>query len=285
MAACRAAEFDRVLALLGLLGLALAAIVLGVMLVRGNTLIPPEGDLTKSLTFDGALGLYYLTLAFYLPIARFSPAGRGLWLRAIVVIGLYSYGIETIQIFRGIDPRFSDAGSSWDQFFGIVFGLVAVAQIIVFITLAVRFFRLPASLIVLAIRYASGATVLAFAAGAWMSAIQGRGVGEEGNLLPLHALGFHALQAIPLLGWLLGRSSLAGSSSRRLVHLAGAGWIAACLAVAWQTQAGRAVADPSPAAFTAFLLLMPWAGAFLFAVFAWQRAAPHPHRPVREHTA
>jgi hypothetical protein len=270
--AYRAAECDRVLALLGVLGLALAAIIFGVMLVRGNTRIPPEGDLTKSLTFDAALGIYYLTLAFYLPRARFSPGARRLWLRAVVFFALYSYSVETVQIFRGIDPRFSEAGSSWDTLLGILFGLVAVGQIVVFVVLALRFFRLPASLVVLAIRYASGATMVAFAAGIWMSVIQGREVGEAGNLLPLHALGFHALQAIPLLGWLLERSSLPGSTARRLVHVAGAGWIAACLAVAWQTRAGRSLADPSLAVLAALVLLLLWGGALLVAVSTRQRA-------------
>jgi hypothetical protein len=271
--AYRVGRFDGVLALLGVLGLVLATIVFGVMLVRGNTLILPEGDLTKSLTFNGALGIYYLTLAFYLPMARFGPRGRGLWLGSVALITLYSYAVETVQIFRGIDPRFSDAGSSSDQFFGILFGLAAVAQIVAFVILAVRFFRIPASLAVLAIRYASGATMLAFVAGVWMSVIGGREVGEAGNLLPLHALGFHALQAIPLLAWLLERSSLPSPNSRRLVHIAGAGWMAACLAVAWQTQAGRSIVDTTPATLAALAILLLWIGLSVAALVAWCRTA------------
>jgi hypothetical protein len=276
--AYRAAAYDRVLAVLGLLGLVLAALVFAVMLVRGNTLIRPEGDLAKSLTFNAALGIYYLTLTFYLPLARFSPSTRRLWLSAIVVIALYSYGIETVQIFRGIDPRFSDVGSAWDQALGILFGFVAVGQIIVFIILAIRFFQLPSSLVILGIRYAASATMLAFVAGAWMSAIGGRHVGEEGNLLPLHAVGFHALQALPLLGWLLERAALPGSTARRLVHTAGASWVAACLAIGWQTSTGRSLADPSLAMLAACVLLLVWGGSFLVALAAWQRSAVRRHR-------
>jgi hypothetical protein len=283
VSACRAAKFDSILALLGLLGLVLAAIVFGVMVVRGNTLIPPEGDLTKSLTFNGALGIYYLTLAFYLPLAQFSPGARRLWLSALGFVALYSYGIETIQIFRGIDPRFSDVGSSWDQALGILFGIVAVGQILLFVILAVRFFRLPASLAVLGIRYASGATMLAFVAGVWMTVINGREVGADGNLLPLHALGFHALQAIPLIAWLLERSALSAGTAHRIVHVAGAGWIAAGLAVAWQTYAGRSIVDPSPAVLGALAMLVVWGGLFLVALVAWQRAAARRHRAGHEH--
>ena len=270
----RATEFDKSLALLGLLGLALAAIVFSVILVRGNTFIAPEGDLEKSLTFNAALGIYYLTLAFFLPLARFSPGARRRWLGAVAFIALYSYGVETIQIFRGIDPRFSEAGSTWDQTFGIVFGITALAQIVVFLILALRLFRRSGSLVILALWYAAGATMLAFAAGIWMSAIGSRAIGEDGSLLPLHALGFHALQAIPLLGWLLERSTLPNPTSRRLIHVAGAGWIAACLAVTWQTQAGRSVFEPSLAVFVTLVMLVMWGGLFLVAARAWQTALP-----------
>ena len=72
-----ALRFDAGVALLGATGLAFAALVLAVIAVRGNTFIPPEGDLTKSLTFNAAVGIYYLTLAFFVPMARFSERRRG----------------------------------------------------------------------------------------------------------------------------------------------------------------------------------------------------------------
>jgi hypothetical protein len=275
-------QFDPYVGALGVLAMGLSSLVVATILVRGNTLIPPEGDLTKSLTFNGAIGIYYLTLAFYVPLARFGRATHLIWVALAYLFTVYGLSIETVQIFRGLDPRFSEASSSADDIAAGLFGLAAVGQIGVFSFLAFRFFRQPASLIVLAIRYAVGSTALAFAAGIWMSLIETRDVGDAGNLLALHAMGFHGLQAIPILAWLLERSNAPANAARRSVHLAGAAWILACAAVAWQTAAGRAVTDLSPAALAAGLMLAFWlitaGGAFL----AWHRAgrqmAPPPQR-------
>src|SRR5438105_2884285 len=84
---------------LGLLGLVLAALCVAVAGVRG-LMIPPEGDLTKAITFDVAIGLFWLTLAFIVPLARFSARGIRAWLCAVVPLSLYAYGVETVQILR-----------------------------------------------------------------------------------------------------------------------------------------------------------------------------------------
>jgi hypothetical protein len=261
--------FDKPLALLGLLGLVLGGLVLAVILVRGNTLIPPEGDLTKSLTFDLAIGIYYLTLAFYLPQAGFSRRGRLGWLAAALLLTLYGYTVETVQIFRGIDPRFSEASSTADDIAGGLFALVAIGQIVVFAVLAVRFFRMPSRLVVLGIRYAILATFLAFGAGIWMSVVNGRESGDAGNILILHALGFHGLQAIPILAWLQERTGV--PQGRRMVHAGGIAWVVACLAVAAHTAAGLAPTELSLALAAAVVLLLVWGAAIATAGYGWLR--------------
>jgi hypothetical protein len=175
-----------------------------------------------------------------------------------------------VQIFRGFDPRFSDVNSTADEIAGGLFAFTAIGQIVVFLVLAGRFFRAPSSLLVLGIRYAALATVIAFAVGIWMSAIGSRETGDEGNLLVLHALGFHALQAIPLLAWLLERTPSL-RQPRLWVHAAGLAWIAACLAVAWQAAAGRAPAEVSPALAASIAMLTVWAVAIGAAAYAWLR--------------
>ena len=93
---------------LGLLGLLLAASCAAAALLRGAA-IPPEGNLLDTASFDGAVGLFTLTLAVLAPGVNWTSRGRRVWGGFLIVLTLYAYGIETVQAFRGLDPRFSDA--------------------------------------------------------------------------------------------------------------------------------------------------------------------------------
>jgi hypothetical protein len=264
---------SRPLLWVGGLGIALSAACALIAVTRG-LIVPPEGDLTKVVTFNLALGVYLLTLGCIVPLARFSAAGERRWVGTSVGLALYAYGMETIQQLRGIDPRFSRVGGPVDLLVGLGFTLVALGLIAMFTILAVRIVRRGTGgadgLVLLGLRYAIGATMLAFAAGVWMSAIQGRYTGEAGNILPLHAFGFHALQAIPVVAWLYSRSALPEPEARPWVHAAGATWLVACLAIAWQTVAGRPVTEPSPAILAALVALGCWALSAGRALRAWQ---------------
>jgi hypothetical protein len=112
--------------------------------------------------------------------------------------------------------------------------------------------------------------LIGFLAGMWLSANQGRFVGEAGNLLPLHAAGFHAAQAVPLIALMLAWSSISTDAARRWVHIAGAAWTAACLAIWWQTGQGRAVTDLSGAGLLTVALLGIWTVAALRGLLAWR---------------
>jgi hypothetical protein len=175
---------------------------------------------------------------------------------------LYGYGIETIETLRGFDPRFSRAAAGLDQIAQNFFILVAFGFIGTFIVLAVKLARRGTShkdgLVLLAFRYAIGATMIAFAAGIWMSVIQGRYTGAAGNILPLHAFGFHSLQGIPLVAWLFSQSATPDREARRWVHAAGTAWVAACLGIAWQTATGRPVTEVSPAILVVVIALSCW---------------------------
>ncbi|MBZ5607425.1 MAG: hypothetical protein LAP38_04140 [Acidobacteriia bacterium] len=256
---------------LGVLGLALAFGCAVVAALHGMT-IAPEGDLTKAISFDAAVGIYLLTIALFVPLAGFTPAGRRKWLGWTTGVIIYAFGVETIQILRGLDPRFSRVAGPADQLAGILFFVAALGVIVLFAILAMKLLRRKAEgaegLLLLGIRYAAAATAIAFAAGLWMSAMQGRKFGAQGNILPLHALGFHALQATPLVAWLLGRSGLASEVARKWIHIAGVAWIAACIMVAGQTAIGRPVTEPSPAIVLAAAALLVWTVTFLRAARA-----------------
>ena len=274
---------NRPLALAGVVAITLGLICFAVLAARHGVPIPPEGDLTKSGSFDVAVGIYMLTLTLLLPSVGFSDRGRKLWVR--LNVGLFAYGIsvETVQIFRGLDPRFSKVGTPTDQIIGLVFFGTALTIMTLFIIMAVKFFqrgRADAdSPVLLAIRYGCVTAIGAFVAGIWMSLIGGRHTGEAGNILPLHALGFHGLQAVPVVALLLTWAGVNADEPRKWVHLTGIAWVIACAAVAQQTIAGRSIFDVSPAMLVSGFLLVVWTAIVAFAFWRWaqgiqaQRAA------------
>jgi hypothetical protein len=263
----------RALTVTGFVGIALGLICLAVMVARGGAPIPPEGDLSKPATFNIAVGIYILTIALLLPSAGFSERGRKRWVGWNVGLFAYAYIIETGQVFRGLDPRFSKHGTPWDQIAGGVFFLTALGVMVLFIIMALKFFRRGRadadSPMILAIRYGTAAAIGAFTAGIWMSLIGGRTTGAAGNILPLHALGFHGLQAVPLIALLLLWSGYGSHETKKWVHVTGIVWVAACAAVAWQTIAGRAVSEISAAPLATAFLLAVWIGIGLFAFWRW----------------
>jgi hypothetical protein len=258
---------------MGFAGIILGLVCLAVLAVRHGVPIPPEGDLHKPASFDIAVGIYLLTVTLLLPSAGFSERGKKRWVRWNVALFGYGYTLETVQIFRGLDPRFSKHGTALDQIAGGVFFLVALGTLVLFIIMAVRFFRRGRpdadSPMLLAIRYGCVTALGAFAAGIWMSVIAGRHTGAAGNILPLHALGFHGLQAVPLIALLLLWSGYDSQATRKWVHATGVVWVAACAAVAWQTIAGRSVSEVAPAPLSTAFLLAVWVGIGIFAFWRW----------------
>ena len=257
----------------GFAGIILGLMVLAVWVARGGEPIPPEGELGKAITFNIGVGVYLLTISLIVPTAGFSEKSRRRWTAWAAAIFAYSYSLETIQTLRGIDPRFTRVGGPVDQITGGIFALVAIGMIVTFVVMARRFFfrgRPDAdSAVLLAIRYGCIATVAGFAAGLWMSAITGSRTGASGNILPLHALGFHGLQAIPVVALLLVWSGADNAEARRWVHYTAIVWLAACAAVAWQTIIGRSVLEVAPATIATGFLLLVWAAIASFAVWRW----------------
>jgi hypothetical protein len=268
---------NRAFTALGAVGILLGLVCLAVMALRRGVPIPPEGDLQKPASFDTAVGIYLLTLALLLPSAGFSERGRRRWVRWSIVVFGYAYLIENVQTFRGFDPRFSRVAGPIDQILGVVFFIAALNTLVLFVIMALRFFRRDRpdreSPLVLAIKYGTVSSLGAFAAGIWMSAVQGRHTGAAGNILPLHALGFHGIQAVPLVALLLQWSGASQPEARRWVHLTGIAWLTACAAVAAQTIAGRSIFDVSPAMLVTWFVLVVWTAMALFAFGRWARGA------------
>ncbi|MGH7555168.1 MAG: ABA4-like family protein, partial [Longimicrobiales bacterium] len=224
---------ERVLVGFGSAGLVLAAICLAVAAFNGGWLLEPEGRLREAVKFDIAFGIYWLSLALLVPLAGFTPRGRKRWVAWSGGLLLYSYAMENVQTWRGLDPRFSTVAGLVDQILGIVFFVTALGVMTLFIILMLKFFRRDAlpdhPALRLALRYAGVAALIAFGAGIVMSGVSGRFVNGAGNIMPLHAAGFHGLQALPLVALLLGWSGMPAEASRSWVHVAGSSWLLFCL--------------------------------------------------------
>ena len=121
----------------GMLGLALGGVCVIGMAFHG-VIVEPEGNLYKAASFDVAVGIYLLTLALITKVAAFTPRGLRRSRRTLIGLALYGYGVETIQIFRGFDPRFSRVSSPLDQAIGGIFFLSALGILVCFLVLLRR---------------------------------------------------------------------------------------------------------------------------------------------------
>jgi hypothetical protein len=274
----------------GLVGLLLGLVGLIVLALHGRS-IPPEGDVTKAMAFNVAVGIFLLTLALLVPLAAFTQRSRRHWCALQVWLALGSFAIVNVQLYRGIDPRFSRSGMLVDLCASLLFGLLALVGSASFLVFAVRLFRREATpregSLLLAARYAGVAGTLAYAAGLWMILAGGARVGQAGDILPLHALGFHGLQAVPVVALLLHWGRASPRSVRQWVPIAGAGWVGACLGFAWQALRGRPPLDPSPAGVFVLVMLFTWGLVAARAVAAWLSAPDgsllaRGHRPVEQ---
>ena len=261
------------------LGFACAGVLTVVAAVNGGWLFGQEGRLLEAVKFNVALGIYILTLALILPLAPFSDAGRRRWVRWMVGTAVFAFAVETIQSLRGLDPRFSNIAGPVDLAIGGIFFLDALGVMVLFIILLRSFFRADAipdrPLVALALRYGAAASMLAFGVGIAMGTLyQGRVVGGAGDLMLLHAAGFHGLQAVPLVALLLGTVAFRNGGGKNIVHIAGAGWLAICVGLLLQPLAGNPPLAPSPQLAISLAGGLVWLSALALAMRARTRLMP-----------
>jgi hypothetical protein len=274
------------LVVVGVAGVVLAGVCLIAVAVRGR-FIPPEGKMLDAATFCFGVGVFTLTVALLLPLAGYTATARRRWRRAYYVFAVYGLVLESIQAFRGLDPRFTEEGEPIDEIAGAIFGLAAALNTVLFVILGLRFFRSdvladrPA--LRLGIRYGVAAVWLSFAVGIVMSFNTGRDIGEDGNLLLSHALGVHGLQAIPVVALLVAAAHTTPPATTWL-HVAGIGWLAACTAALVQALLGDPPLDASLLTTLIVLGLALWAAGAGQTLLTWRRTAdnraPTPSTPT-----
>ena len=265
---------ERLVVFCGLLAFLLAGACLGAALVNGSWHVPPEGRLLDTVKFEVGVGIYFLTLALLVPLAGMTERGRRWWVAWTVGNAIYFVSIEAVQAIRGLDPRFTRAGSEFDQAAGAIFGLSAIVTIVLFAILVRRFFSrgvLPDQpALRLAIRYGVAAIVFAFGSGIAMSLLQTRAVMGSGTLMPIHAAGFHGIQAVPAVALLLAWTQWPPPRQLRLTHAAGLAWLALCSGLFWQAMAGMPAPALSAATALAAAGLVAWVICFGIATAAYR---------------
>jgi hypothetical protein len=263
---------------IGLIALAFAAACAGVAAVNGGWHLGPEGRLLEAAKFDVAFAFYAFTIAAILPLAGFSDRRRTTFVRVFVAMVAFSLLVENVQSWRGLNPRFSRVAGVPDQILGGIFFLSALVIFWLFIDLISTFFRRTSltdhPLLRDALRFASAATVLAFSVGIVMSLVGSRMVAGSGNLMPIHAAGFHALQAVPLVALLLRRTSLGAAGARAVVRLAGTGWLLLCVGLVVQAAMGDSPLSPGLGSGMAVAGALLWLSALGVAWIRRQAAAP-----------
>ena len=256
-------EGERLLVFTSLLGFILSAGI-AIYIFFNGSLVLPEGDLKDAFSFNVALGIFLLSIAAILPFSELGMRKRKVIRCFFIAGGLYSYAIETVQNFRGFDPRFSREGMVIDMIGGMLFGVVSLILVTLAVLLMIQFFRIKAPLkrplLIVAIRYALLSVLIANIAGIWMILLQDRMTGESGNLIVLHGLGFHALQTLIVPGWLLERTRLNEQYKKMLIHFGSIAWMVSIILIGIQTALGRTVFELSPLPILAGCLLFLWLG-------------------------
>lgn len=272
-------EGERSLVITSILGFILAAGIAIFIFFRGYIILP-EGNIRDAFSFNTAIGVFILSIAAILPLAKLKARKRAVVRWLFIIASFYAYGVETIQNFRGLNPRFSREGTTIDTAAGMLFGVVSLLLIILALLLTIQFFRIKSPyerpLLIIGIRYAFLSVLAANIAGIWMILLQDRFIGDAGNLIVLHGIGFHALQTLILPGWLLEKAQVNERAKTLLIHSGSIAWILAIILIGFQAALGSSVFELTILSILAGVFLLVWLGSAIVAciLFAKKRNSP-----------
>jgi hypothetical protein len=254
---------ERALIITGLIGFLLSAGI-SIFIFFNDPIIAPEGNMRDAFSFNAAIGMFILSIAAILPLSRFGARKRKVVRWLFIFASIYSYTIETLQNFRGLNPRFSREGTVVDIVAGMLFGVISLVLVALTIVIMVHFLRMKQShgrpLLIMGIRYAFLSVLAANSAGIWMIVLQDRLTGGAGNLIVLHGVGFHALQTLILPAWLLEKAQIHEKFKKVLIHTGSIAWMLMVLVLGIQTALGQTVFEITILPMIALLFFLIWFG-------------------------
>lgn len=238
-------------------------------IIHGTNDIPPEGKFSKAITFDLALSIFAFSTGFLLHVLSLAtPYRKKIFVIPLIITVWVGYFVETLQNLRGIDPRFTqtDLPFVYLNFFTIAVAAMLTILIIMFTVFVFKSKR-ENQLLLLSAKYSCIAGILGgILSGVWMSVIQGHSVGLEGNIMVIHFAGFHAYQAIPVIGWLLSLLTINRTQTHRVIHVSGAAWIILIMMFFIQTAIGKSIFEFTIYIAIAGLALFVWVGGLFWSL-------------------
>lgn len=228
---------DPLLARVAWLHAGLALVFLAAMPLDGRSVLGADPWL-KPFKFAVSIALYLFSLAWLLGYARpaapraASAVSRGASLAMLVEIVCIS-----LQALRGVPSHFNHATAFDDGVFGLMGLMIALNTVLVALLLGVfvcRPVELPTpelwgircGLVLMLLASGVGGLMVRHDAHSVGGVDGGPGLplvgwsGEHGDLRPAHALGLHALQLLPLAGYLLARRPATLRERQRSVAVA-----------------------------------------------------------------
>lgn len=289
------------------LGMVAALIVFVIGIVIDPRVITGAPAWLKPAKFAISIAIYGATLLWLLTFVTGRPrlVATISWLVALGV------GIEMVliatQAFRGTTSHFNVATAFDATVFAVMAGVIAGVWLLTALVAALLFrrkFASPAivwgvrlglliSLVGMAIAFrmprptpqqetlmdSAGSSPII---GAHTVGLEDGGPGlpifgwstEGGDLRVAHFVGLHALQVLPILGWLLAMYAPAWISPRdraRIVGIAGALWLALTLLTFWQALRGQPLIRPDQATVSSLLGTLAVALASVTAILVHSR--------------
>ncbi|GAA4929544.1 hypothetical protein [Actinoplanes utahensis] len=258
---------------------AVLAVVSGIGIVADDRILTGVPIWLKPFKFSVSFAVYGWTIAWLLAVLpRRSRAAE----RAGVVIagaGVVELAIITAQVIRGTTSHYNVSSPIDETLWNIMGPTIMVlflAQVV--IAVAVLRQRTPDRPAAFAIRLGLGISLLGMALAFLMTAQQTAdgligahsvGVADGGPGMPLtgwsttggdlrisHFVGLHALQALPLLAYGLGRwTRLTAAVRARLVLIAGSAYAVIVLLLTWQALRAQPLLQPDGITLAAFAAL------------------------------
>ncbi len=220
---------------------------------------PWEGPLSwrKPILFGLSTGVTCLSLGWVLGWLRWGKAGRILAVPTAVA-AVIEVGLIAVQTWRGVASHFN-VTTPFDAFVNYAIDVLITVITLAILAMTVRSFGSlrrhgapPPDDLALAVRFGMVLLSASCLFGYWMLWYGGRQVaagrspelfGAGGVVKFVHGMPMHAVQFLPISGWILSRMSVGVPVRTRAVALLGTGFALLTLFAAMQTFRGRARAD------------------------------------------
>lgn len=278
----RTATWNRQLMLL-VAGMAVLTLVTAIGTVTDDRVLTGAPIWLKPFKFSVSIALYAFTLAWMLSLL--PRRSRLIERAAIVIVALFAIEMVVIvaQVLRGQTSHFNATtplNAALYSAMGLAIMVVFVAQLL--IGIAVLRQRIPDRVAAAGVRLGLGVSLLGMLAAmpmvlptaapvtAGISGAHSVGVLDGGPGLPVvgwstvggdyrvgHFIGLHALQALPILAFLLIRfgGRLSVRTKVGLLVVAGLGYAALTVLLTWQAMRGQPLIHPDAATLTAVAVL------------------------------